>query len=469
MTMSVLAENPDLSFRAALRRLDAAGLLLKVEDEVDWNLELTSIMYEQPERAMLFKHVKGYSIPVVGNFMGSEENVLAICQKNVAELGRFISEGMANPMPPRKVESGPVQEVFHDNPDLTKLLPLPKYAPDDGDRYISAGVVIAKDAQTGVYNASYHRFMHIEQNRLLIKIDLGRHLRILWERAKSNGKSLPIAVVLGPNIGMLYAGAIMGAGLPMEMDEYHVASGIQGSPLELVDCKTVPLQVPAEAEVVLEGSISPDEEMEEGPFMEFICLYSDVAPAPVTTINCLYHRKSPIWHVISTKESPNLYKHVREQAIMNAVKMAAPCVTDVALTAGGLYRFQLNIAVKKCSPADEGYQRNAIYAAITAQKDLDLIIVVDDDIDIRNPADIEWALATRWDASKGLILMPGSRGHEYVPISEDGVRTKVGIDASLPYGFTKRHKRIQMPAADLSKYRTSLAPEFQDDFTLGRK
>ncbi|MBW2342184.1 MAG: UbiD family decarboxylase, partial [Deltaproteobacteria bacterium] len=122
-----------------------AGLLLKVEDEVDWNLELTSIMYKQPERAMLFKHVKGYGIPVVGNFMGSEENVLGIFQKNVVELRRFISEGMANPMPPRKVKSGPVQEVFHDNPDLTKLLPLPKYAPDDGDRYISAGVVIAKD------------------------------------------------------------------------------------------------------------------------------------------------------------------------------------------------------------------------------------------------------------------------------------------------------------------------------------
>ena len=469
MTMNVLAETPDLSFRAALQRLDAAGLLLKVEDEVDWNLELTSIMYKQPERAMLFKHVKGYSIPVVGNFMGSEENVLGIFQKNVAGLRRFISEGMANPMPPRKVKSGPVQEVFHDNPDLTKLLPLPKYAPDDGDRYISAGVVIAKDAETGIYNASYHRFMHVEQNRLLIKIDLGRHLRILWERAKSNGESLPIAVVLGPNIAMLYAGAMMGTGLPMEMDEYHVASGIQGSPLDLVDCKTVPLQVPAEAEVVLEGSISPDEEMEEGPFMEFICLYSDVAPAPVTTINCLYHRKSPIWHVISTKESPNLYKHVREQGLMNAVKTAASCVTDVALTAGGLYRFQLNIAVKKRSPADEGYQRNAIYAAITAQKDLDLIIVVDDDIDIRNPTDIEWALATRWDASKGLILMPGSRGHDYVPISQDGVRTKAGIDASLPYGFPKRHKRIQIPSADLGKYRTSLAPEFQDDFTLGRK
>jgi 2,5-furandicarboxylate decarboxylase 1 len=93
---------------------------------------------------------------------------------------------------------------------------------------------------------------------------------------------------------------------------------------------------------------------------------------------------------------------------------------------------------------------------------IQLVVVVDDDMDIRNPADVEWALATRWDASKGLILMPGSRGHEYVPISEEGVPTKLGIYATLPSGFSKRHKRILFPPADLSKYKTSLTPEFQD-------
>jgi 2,5-furandicarboxylate decarboxylase 1 len=130
----------------------------------------------------------------------------------------------------------------------------------------------------------------------------------------------------------------------------------------------------------------------------------------------------------------------------------------VALTAGGLYRFHLHMAVNKRQAADEGLQRNAIFAAIAAFKDLDLIIVVDDDIDIRQWNDVEWALATRWDASKGLILMPGSRGHEYVPISEEGVRTKVGIDASLPFGFTKRHTRIPIPPADLDNYKTTLEP-----------
>lgn len=467
MTTNRSTETPDLSFRTALWRLDAAGLLLKVEDEVDPDLELTSIMFKQPERAMLFKHVKSYSMPVVGNFMGSEENVMAIYQKDVTELRQFITEGLANPMPPKKVNYGPVQEVFHDNPNLTELLPLLRYAPNDGGRYISAGVVIAKDLETGIFNASYHRFMHVEANRLLIKMDLGRHLRSLWERAKGQGEPLPVAVVLGSDIGTLYAGAIMGAQLPMEMDEYHVASGIQRRPVELVDCRTVPLQVPADAEIVLEGSISPDEQMEEGPFMEFIGLYSDVAPAPVTTINCLYHRNLPLWHVIMAKENPIFRKHVLEGAIYNAVKAAAPCVTDVALTPGSMYRFHLNIQVKKRSADDEGSQRNAIYAAISALKDLDLIIVVDDDIDIHNPADVEWALAMRWDASKGLILMPMSRGHEYVTISEEGVRTKVGIDATLPYGFTKRHKRIPIPPADMSKYKTSLKPEFQDGLKFG--
>ena len=274
--------------------------------------------------------------------------------------------------------------------------------------------------------------------------------------------ALPIAVVMGPDIGTMYSGAIMGAQLPLEVDEYHVASGILRRPVELVDCRTVPLQVPADAEIVLEGSISADEQLEEGPFMEFIGLYSDVGPAPVTKINCLYHRRNPIWHVLMTKESPIFRKHVLEGAILNAVKAAAPCVTDCALTAGGLYRFHLNISVNKRSAADEGYQRNAIYAAVTALKDLDLVIVVDDDIDIRNPTDVEWALAMRWEASKGLILMPASRGHEYVTISEEGVRTKVGIDATLSYGFTKRHKRIPIPPADVSKYKTSLTPEFQE-------
>ena len=444
MTTNRPTEIPDLGFRAALQRLDAAGLLLKVEDEVDWDLELTSILYREPERAMLFKRVKGYRMPVVGNLFGSEENLLTIYQQDVAGLRQFIPEGLSHPIPPKSADSGPVQEIFHDNPDLIHLLPMLRYAPNDGGRYISAGVVIAKDQETGVYNASYHRFMYVERNRMALKIDQGRHLRVLWERAKSKGEPLPIAVVLGADMGTLYAGATMGAQLPFEMDEYHVASGILRRPVELVDCRTVPLEVPADAEIVLEGSISPEEEIEEGPFMEFIGLYSDVAPAPIATISCLCHRQDPVWHAIMTKEQPFFRKPVLEAAIINGVKAAAPCVTDVALTVGGVCRFHLNIAVKKRSAADEGYQRNAIYAAITALKDLDLVVVVDDDIDIFDPNKLAWAFAFRVDPPRDIHMFPGWLGAADVSIHpKDRVGrvhflgTHLLIDATKWLGYPK--------------------------------
>ena len=450
----------DLTFRTALKRLDAEELLLKVKDEVHWDLEMTSLLFQRPDQAMIFKRLKEYEgIPIVGNILGSEKNVETIFQRDGKGIRQQVMDGFTKPVAPRKIKEGPVQEVFHQKPDLAKILPLPRYAPEDGGRYISGGVVIAKEAENGIYNASYHRFMLLEENRMLIRLDLGRHLRTLWERAKAKGESLPIAVVLGPDIGTLYAAAMTGAMVPMDMDEYHVASGICHHPIPLIDCQTIPLQVPAASEFVLEGTISPDQEMSEGPFMDFCGLYSAIEPSPLVEVNCLYHRRNPIWHVIMGMEVPMLRKHAFEGAILKAVKAAVPCVTDVALTPGGLYRFHLVIQVKKSSPVDEGYQRNAIYAALGAVRDVDLVIAVDYDINIHNPLDVEWAVAMRWEGSRGLILMPGSRGNEMATISDGGVRTKVGMDATLPYGFSKRNKRVSVPPVDMSKYRTELKPE----------
>jgi 2,5-furandicarboxylate decarboxylase 1 len=448
----------DIGFRKAVSRLDAAGLLMKVEDRVDWDLELSGLLACRPEQAMFFQRIVDYDFRALGNFLSSERNILTAFGTDLRGLRERVDRGLANPLAPVRVEGGAVQEVFHERPDLGKLLPLLRYAPQDGGRYITGGIVIAKEPESGTYNASYHRLMHAGGNRLLIRLDLGRHLRTLWERAKAVGEALPVAVVMGPDLGLVYAAAIMGAQLPFEMDEYRVASGMSGAPLEVVQGQRVPLLVPAECELVMEGSISPEETMEEGPFMEFVWLYSEVAPAPVVNIECLYHRRDPLWHVITARESPVLTKPVREGVILKAVRAAAPCVVDLVLTPGGLYRFHLVMSVRKAGTSDEGWQRNAAYAAITALKDLDLIILVDDDIDIRDCTDVEWAIATRWDASRGLILLPDSRGHEYIPMSRDGVRTKAIIDATLPVGFAKRHKRVPLPRADLGRYRTSLSP-----------
>jgi 2,5-furandicarboxylate decarboxylase 1 len=138
-----------------------------------------------------------------------------------------------------------------------------------------------------------------------------------------------------------------------------------------------------------------------------------------------------------------LRKYVLEASLLKVLQSAVPIVTDAEMTAGGLHRFHAIVQVKKTSPTHDGMQRNAMLASFGALKDLDLVIVVDDDIDIRDPADVEYALATRMEASKDIVMVPGARGHEYVRVSAGGIRTKLGIDATVPFAERARFARCE--------------------------
>ena len=156
----------------------------------------------------------------------------------------------------------------------------------------------------------------------------------------------------------------------------------------------------------------------EGPFGEFVGYLSPADPAPVLEVTALTHRSKPIYHAINGygRETVMLRKYVLEASLLKVLQAAVPIVTDAEMTAGGLHRFHAVVQVKKTAPKHEGLQRNAILAAFAALKDLDLVIVVDDDIDIRDPVDVEYALATRMEASRDLFTVPGARGHEYVRV-----------------------------------------------------
>jgi 2,5-furandicarboxylate decarboxylase 1 len=168
------------------------------------------------------------------------------------------------------------------------------------------------------------------------------------------------------------------------------------------------------------------------------------------TVDAVTHRPDPIYYAISGagRETVMLRKYVLEASALRAVKTAVPIVTDVNLTAGGLYRFHLVVQVAKRSPQHDGLQRNAMLAAFAALKDLDQVIVVDDDIDPHDPVEVEYAVATRVEASRDLILIPGARGHEYVRVSDRGMRTKMGIDATVP--FSERERFTRVPFADVA-------------------
>jgi 2,5-furandicarboxylate decarboxylase 1 len=453
----------DTNFRAALERMRLRGRLQAYTAPADTHLEIAGIMKRlDGGPALLFTNVRGYDVPVLGNFLAAQENCEAAFGVDFATIRSFVGRALAGPIAPVSVTGAPVHErIVTSGIDVGALFPVLHHTAADSGRFITAGVVVTRDLETGVYNASYHRLQLGGGNRAAIQLDFGRHLRVAWERAKARGEALPIAICIGTDVALQYAAATMGSQLPENLDELAVAGGLAGRALEVVDAVTQPLHVPAHSEIVLEGRILPDQTVPEGPFGEFVGYLSTPGDAPVVEFTAVTHRARPIYHAINGygRETVMLRKYVLEASLLKVLQASVPIVVDAEMTAGGLHRFHAVLQVRKASKQHEGLQRNAILASFGALKDLDLVIVVDDDIDIRNPADVEYALATRMEASRDLITIPGARGHEYVRIGNAGIRTKLGIDATVPFEERARFARCQFSPVDVRPDDLTFDPE----------
>lgn len=437
----------DLTFRAALSRMERAGRIASVAREVSHEYEVAAALKQHDgDRAILFEDVAGYTAPVIGNFLASPENCEAAFGTDFRGIRKLVTRALSDRgIEPEIVADGPSRQVVHsERIDIAEHLPALLHAPGDSGRFITAGIVIACHPITGVHNASYHRLQLLGGNRLAIRLDLGRHLRSAFEAARDLNQPLPVSVAVGTDLSLMYAAATMGSQMPEHKDELSAAGAMQGSPLVMLTGLTQDVLVPANAEFVLEGAILPDEEVHEGPFGEFMGYHSDSGPAPVLDVTALTHRQDPIYFAINGagRETVMLRKYVLEASALQALAAAVPTVADVDITAGGLHRFHLNVAVTKEKPEHDGLQRNAALAAFGALKDLVRVVLVDDDIDVHSERDVEYAIATRCDASSGLVVIPGARGHEYVRVSDRGVGTKWIVDATVPYAEQERFLRI---------------------------
>lgn len=443
--MSISNSVLDTRFRAALNRMAENGRLQNYTAPVDAELEIASIMKKlDGGPAVMFTAVKGHAIPVVGNVLSCRENCEAAFGIDFRGIRTFIGRALGDPKPPVLVQKAAAQQNVHTKGiDINRMLPVLKHTAADNGRFITAGVVIVKDPETGTYNASYHRLQVSGNDRTAVKLDFGRHLRLAWERAKARNEKLPIVVCLGTDLALQYTAATMGSQMPENADELAVAGGLCGRPLSVVKAVTQDLLLPAETEIVLEGYMSPDEMIDEGPFGEFVGYMAPAAPSPIFQITALTHRDNPIYTAINGygRETIMLRKYVLEASLLKVLQSAVPIVTDAEMTAGGLHRFHAVIQVKKSTPQHDGLQRNAILAAFGALKDLDMVIAVDDDIDLRDPTDVEYALAMRMEASRDLFTIPGARGHEYVRVGQNGIHAKLGIDATIPFADKERFRR----------------------------
>jgi 2,5-furandicarboxylate decarboxylase 1 len=448
----------DTSFRAGMRRMQQAGRIQAFAAEADTEYQIAGIMKKlDGGPALLFPRVKGHTVPVIGNILSCRENCEAAFGMDYRGIRQFVARALGNPVPPVLVSKAPVHEHVYRRGDKTefdlgKLLPILRHTDGDSGRFITAGIVIVRDPETGVYNASYHRLQLLGPQRTAIKLDFGRHLRAAYERAQRMGKPLAIAVCLGTDLAVHYTAATMGSQMPESTDELAIAGGLRGEPVPVVQALTQDMYYPAETEIVLEGVLLPGASVREGPFGEFVGYLSPEGDAPVFDVTALAHRSNPVYHAINGvgRETIMLRKYVMEASLLKALQAATPIVQDVEMTAGGLHRFHAVISVKKTNSQQEGLQRNAILAAFGTLKDLDLVIAVDDDIDIQDAHDVEYALAMRMEASRDLFIVPGARSHEYVRVSDNGVRAKVGIDATVPFEERPRFERAPFRTVDVA-------------------
>ena len=432
---------------AIINELDAGGRLVRVKSEVDLKHDLVGIANEfhGQGKAVLFENVKGQDHPVFMGLYWSRELLGDIFMRDEFELPQYISDCITNwqakPVDPVVVQDGPVLEVTERTVNLAKL-PIPTHALEDAGPYFDAAVVIAKDPETGVRNASIQRFLVVNKNTLAINIDAGRHLELYLNKAASMGKSLPITINVGVGPGLHFAAATPSEAAPAHLDELGIASEIHGAPLELVAGTKSNVEMVANAMWALECEMTPGENLPEGPFAEVTGYYARREPRPKVKVLKIHRRQNPVFHsILSGKEVFNSVGLLGEANVLNSLKKQIPGVRDVYFSHGGCGFYHCIVQI---SQVRAGWGKQAIMAAFAAFPPLKMVTVVDDDVDIRNAEDIEWAMATRLDAKSGILQIENVFGHGLNPSFPGYVGNKVGFDATRPWPFSPEYDRARV-------------------------
>ena len=378
------------SLREWIDILEDSHMIKHVRKEVSLEYEIAAIGKKACGKyALIFDNPKDSSIPVVTGLTGSREMLSKALNVPVPELASYFEKAQSNPGLCKLINKSeaPVKEMVTKDVNLYDF-PIPIHHEKDSGPYITSGVIVAKNPVTGERNLSIHRLQVTDKNHLGILL-LPRHLMHFQRLAEEKNQPLEIAIVIGLDpIVMLASQALT----PLGQDEFCIAGALYGEPIELVKCETVDVEVPAHAEIVLEGLILPNIRKPEGPFGEYPKYYGPRSEREYIEITCITNRKNPIYQTIvpATDEHLLLGAVPREGGILQIVKNAVPTVSSVHLTPGGTGRYHLVIQMEK---KNEGEAKNAIFAAFGSSQEIKHVVVVDKDVDIFNPVEVNWAIA----------------------------------------------------------------------------
>ncbi len=395
----------------------------KVESD---STEVTSFLIADQEKTFIFNDLNGGK--AAGNVFSTRKKIADAMNIDPNEIVGHLIDALGSPVNTKEVEVPEFKERIVEL-DLMKL-PIPKYYPEDGGRYITAGVIVAEFE--GKRNVSFHRMMIMDKDHIAVRL-VPRHLFTMFTESKKQNKELKIAICVGAPAEVLLAAALS---MDYGADELSVASSMNvkshGKPLEVGKCDNG-LFVPSHCDYVMEGRITIDT-TKEGPFVDITGTYDYVRDQPIIKIDKIWSNKDPYFHLLL----PGGYDHFllmglpREPMIFKTVRQAVPRVKNVRLTEGGCCWLNGVVSITKNK---EGDGVNAIMAAFTGHPSMKQVIIVDDDIDIFNDREVEWAVATRMQGDK-IIVIPGAAGSSLDP-STHGTTYKVGLDATIPLDADK--------------------------------
>ncbi len=447
------------NFRQFLDRLRQTGELVDLHQPVD--IRHIATLVDQAKTALYFHNVIGYDMPVVSGIIRSRERaMMALGAETYREIEDKLAQAIAKPIPPKYVKTSPAREVtlVGDDVDLYKL-PIPMSSIYDGGPMITAGVVIARDPELG-FNSGIYRFMVKEKALTGIDLVTPNNMRLFVQRALERGEPLPISISIGT-----HPVEITGSGYraPLGVDEMAIAGGIRGEPVALAPCQTVDVPYIADAEIVLEAEVLPTGwTFPEGRFGEFTRLMGGLHWNPQVRIKAISMRKDAIYYNLHMPwENTWLAAPTRYATIRAALRTAGVQVKDINVTLGGCAFWHAVISIKK----QPGEGKNALLAALSVM-DLKHVVVVDDDIDVNDPAEVEWAIATRVQGDRDVMIVSNARAKPLDPSLPQGygvvpTGAKVGIDATIPENIPREYyERITYAYADRAKI---------DDYVGGKK
>ena len=398
--------------------------VVTVKDRTSRELECTRILVKHPRQPVHFTDLDGHE--AVGNLWSTRDRVATAMNTTRDALIGHLMEAMSHPVDFEVQGTAGFLKNQSTDVDLVDS-PVPKLFPKDAGRYITAGVWVAE--WEGKRNLSFHRILILDAARGACRI-VPRHLNHMYQEALRAGEELKVAVCIGLDPWSLIGG---GTSVEYGVDEMRIASALKhrtlGAGVSAVKIKSG-LTVPTDAEYVLEGRLT-NERHAEGPFVDAVRTYDRVRQEPVLVVDRVYHRDDPIFHIIvgGLDEHFMFMGMPREPIIQQAVSRAVPRVKAVRLTEGGCAWLHGVVSIRKQHSGDG---KNAIMAAFGAHTSMKQVIIVDEDIDIFDDRDVEWAIATRFQADRGLVVLHGVRGSSIDPSGNDGVTAKLGIDATRP-------------------------------------